>query len=162
MPTDYDVHQTDALIIGAGAGGLRAAIAMAERGVRPLVLGKRDHGDAHTIWAAGGINASLGSLDPEDDDWTIHAADTLKEGHFINDVRAVELMCHNIPARILELQEWGCEFDRPTRARSTSATSAPSPSGAPASWAIAPARRCWRRSSTRPSSSTFPTATTST
>jgi succinate dehydrogenase / fumarate reductase flavoprotein subunit len=76
-----------------------------------LVLGKRAHGDAHTIWAAGGINASLGSLDPEDR-WDIHAADTLKEGHFVNDADAVELLCRRAPERIRELAEWGMPFSR--------------------------------------------------
>ena len=48
-------------------GGGTIAHALARRGVDVLVLGKRRHGDAHTVWAAGGINASLGNLDPDDD-----------------------------------------------------------------------------------------------
>ncbi|TCJ16210.1 FAD-binding protein [Rubrobacter taiwanensis] len=107
----YEEVATDALIIGAGAAGLRAAIELAESGVRPLVLGKRRHGDAHTIWAAGGINASLGTRDPEDR-WEIHAADTIREGHFVNDPRAVELLARNAPDRIRELAGWGCGFSR--------------------------------------------------
>jgi len=103
--------RTDVLIIGAGAAGLRASIELAENGIDCLVLGKRAHGDAHTIWAAGGINASLGSLDP-DDRWDIHAADTLKEGHFVNDPEAVETLCRRAPDRIRELAEWGMNFDR--------------------------------------------------
>jgi succinate dehydrogenase / fumarate reductase, flavoprotein subunit len=98
------------LIIGAGAAGLRTAIELAQRGHRCLVVGKRKHGDAHTKWAAGGINASLGSLDAEDR-WEIHAADTLREGHFVCDPVAVELLCRNAPARVLELHDWGCPFD---------------------------------------------------
>ena len=50
--------KTDVLIVGAGAAGLRAAIELAREGVDVLVLGKRRHGDAHTVWAAGGIVGS--------------------------------------------------------------------------------------------------------
>jgi succinate dehydrogenase / fumarate reductase flavoprotein subunit len=102
---------TSVLIIGAGGAGLRTSIELASRGIDCLVLGKRAHGDAHTIWAAGGINASLGSLDPEDR-WEIHAADTLDEGHFVNDPTAVEMLCRRAPDRIRELAEWGMNFAR--------------------------------------------------
>ena len=108
---DYETVSVPVLVVGAGAAGARVAIGLAENGVEPLVIGKRDHGDAHTTWAAGGINASLGSLDPEDD-WTIHAADTLAEGHFINDPKAVELTAKHMPDRIRELDDWGMPFDR--------------------------------------------------
>jgi succinate dehydrogenase / fumarate reductase, flavoprotein subunit len=106
---DYNPIETDVLIVGAGAAGLRAAIELAREGVDVLVLGKRRHGDAHTVWAAGGINASLGNLDP-DDRWEIHAADTIGEGHFVNDPRAVEILAREAPERILELRDWGCPF----------------------------------------------------
>jgi succinate dehydrogenase / fumarate reductase, flavoprotein subunit len=104
-----ELVETDVLIVGAGAAGLRAAIELARAGVDVLVLGKRRHGDAHTVWAAGGINASLGTLDP-DDGWEIHAADTIGEGHFVNDPRAVETLAREAPERILELSDWGCPF----------------------------------------------------
>jgi succinate dehydrogenase / fumarate reductase flavoprotein subunit len=97
------------LIVGAGAAGLRVAIELARAGVDVLVLGKRRHGDAHTVWAAGGINASLGNVDP-DDRWEIHAADTIGEGHFVNDPRAVETLAREAPERVLELWDWGCPF----------------------------------------------------
>ena len=106
-----EVVTTPVLVIGAGAAGARVAIALAEQGVEPLVIGKRDHGDAHTKWAAGGVNAALGSLDDEDD-WTVHAADTLNEGHHINDPEAVELTARHMPERIRELADWGMAFDR--------------------------------------------------
>jgi succinate dehydrogenase / fumarate reductase, flavoprotein subunit len=106
---DTNLIETDVLIVGAGAAGLRAAIELAREGVDVLVLGKRRHGDAHTVWAAGGINASLGNLDP-DDRWEIHAADTIGEGHFVNDPRAVEILAREAPERILELRDWGCPF----------------------------------------------------
>jgi succinate dehydrogenase / fumarate reductase flavoprotein subunit len=104
-----DLVETDVLIVGAGAAGLRAAIELAREGVDVVVLGKRGYGDAHTVWAAGGINASLGNLDP-DDRWQIHAADTIGEGHFVNDPRAVEILAREAPERILELRDWGCPF----------------------------------------------------
>ncbi|QFU82940.1 L-aspartate oxidase [Natronorubrum aibiense] len=106
-----DIVTTSVLVIGAGAAGARVAIELAESGLEPLVVGKRDYGDAHTTWAAGGINAALGSLDPEDD-WPIHAADTLNEGHHLNDPEAVELTTKHMPDRIRELDEWGLSFAR--------------------------------------------------
>ncbi|MFP4228623.1 MAG: L-aspartate oxidase [Salinivenus sp.] len=110
-PSSTETVSTSVLIIGAGGAGLRTSIELAQHGIDCLVLGKRAHGDAHTIWAAGGINASLGSLDPEDR-WEIHAADTLDEGHFVNDPTAVEMLCRRAPDRIRELDEWGMAFDR--------------------------------------------------
>ncbi|WP_193767621.1 L-aspartate oxidase [Halorientalis pallida] len=108
---DYEEVAVPVLVIGAGAAGARTAIALAEHGIDSLVIGKRDHGDAHTVWAAGGINAALGSLDPEDD-WAIHAADTIDEGHHLNDPTAVETVTRAMPDRIRELDAWGTEFAR--------------------------------------------------
>ena len=70
---------TSVLVIGTGAAGLQAAIELAERGVQVLCVGKRRHDDAHTVLASGGINAALGTMDPEDS-WQQHAADTLERG----------------------------------------------------------------------------------
>ena len=111
MSTTLETLSPDVLIIGAGGAGLRTSIELAQQGIDCFVLGKRPHGDAHTIWAAGGINASLGSLDPEDR-WAIHAADTLNEGHFLNDPTAVEMLSRRAPDRIRELDTWGMDFDR--------------------------------------------------
>lgn len=108
---DYERVSTPVLIIGAGAAGARTAIELAKHDVVPLVVGKRDHGDAHTTLAAGGINAALGNRDPEDD-WRIHAADTLKEGHFINDPDGVETVTNAMPDHIRELEKWGMPFNR--------------------------------------------------
>ena len=111
-PPTYDTVDVSALVIGAGAAGARAAIELTERGVDDvLVLGKRGHGDAHTTWARGGINGALGTHDPEDD-WTIHAADTLNEGHFLNDPRKVETVAQQMPERLRELDEWGMDYSR--------------------------------------------------
>ena len=111
IEVDYEEIHVPALVIGAGAAGARVAIELRQRGIEPLVIGKRDYGDAHTTWAAGGINASLGSRDPEDS-WEIHAADTLEEGHFLNDPEAVELVAREMPKRIRELDDWGMAFAR--------------------------------------------------
>jgi succinate dehydrogenase / fumarate reductase flavoprotein subunit len=108
----YDSVDVSVLVIGAGAAGARTAIELAERGVEDvLVLGKRSHGDAHTTWARGGINGALGTHDPEDS-WAIHAADTLNEGHFVNDPDKVETVTKQMPDRLRELDEWGMAFSR--------------------------------------------------
>ncbi|WP_299237172.1 L-aspartate oxidase [Natronomonas sp.] len=108
----HDTVDASVLVIGAGAAGARTAIELAERGVDDvLVLGKRGHGDAHTTWARGGINGALGTHDP-DDSWAIHAADTLNEGHFLNDPEKVETVAKQMPDRLRELDEWGMEFSR--------------------------------------------------
>src|SRR6202040_2143573 len=99
------------LVIGSGAAGLRAAIAATEAGSQVLVLGKRDRLDAHTVLAAGGINAVLGTRDPEDS-WEQHFADTLREGYYIGHPRVVEIMAREAPAAVRELADWGCPFAR--------------------------------------------------
>jgi succinate dehydrogenase / fumarate reductase flavoprotein subunit len=99
------------LVIGSGAAGLRAAIAATQAGADVLVIGKRHRLDAHTVLAAGGINAALGTRDPQDS-WEQHFADTVREGYFLGDSRMVELMAREAPRAILELAEWGCPFAR--------------------------------------------------
>lgn len=99
------------LIIGAGAAGLRAAIAAHTAGAEVVVLGKRARKDAHTVLAAGGINAALGTRDPADS-YGQHFADTLKEGYFLSDPRVVEIVVREAPAAVEELAEWGCAFAR--------------------------------------------------
>jgi succinate dehydrogenase / fumarate reductase flavoprotein subunit len=109
---EYDRVDVSVLVIGAGAAGARTAIELAERGVDDvLVLGKRGHGDAHTTWARGGINGALGTRDPADSP-AIHAADTLNEGHFLNDPAKVETVTEQMPERLRELDDWGMEFSR--------------------------------------------------
>jgi succinate dehydrogenase / fumarate reductase flavoprotein subunit len=99
------------LVIGSGGAGLRAAIAAHTAGCEVVVVGKRLGKDAHTVLAAGGINAALGTRDPEDS-WQQHFADTLVEGYFLADPYAVELLAREAPQAVLELAEWGCPFAR--------------------------------------------------
>ncbi|MDP9233092.1 MAG: FAD-binding protein, partial [Actinomycetota bacterium] len=80
MPSSYRTHVSNVLVIGSGAAGLRAAIAADQAGAQVLVIGKRRRLDAHTVLASGGINAVLGTRDPEDS-WQQHFADTVKEGY---------------------------------------------------------------------------------
>ncbi|KOX97635.1 L-aspartate oxidase [Halorubrum tropicale] len=111
-PVEYAREDVSVLVVGAGAAGARTAIELAERGVKDvLVLGKRGHGDAHTTWARGGINGALGTHDPEDSP-AIHAADTLNEGHFVNDPAKVETVTEQMPERLRELDEWGMAYSR--------------------------------------------------
>ena len=110
----YETVDVGVLVVGAGAAGARTAIELVEQGVDPeevLVIGKRRHGDAHTTWARGGINGALGTHDAADD-WTVHAADTITEGHYLNDPAAVETMTRRMPALLRELDAWGMPFSR--------------------------------------------------
>jgi succinate dehydrogenase / fumarate reductase flavoprotein subunit len=112
MPgSSFRSNVANVLVIGTGAAGLRAAIAAHQAGREVVVLGKRRRDDAHTVLAAGGINAALGTVDPQDS-WQQHFADTLREGYFLADPRVVELLAREAPAAVLELAEWGAPFAR--------------------------------------------------
>ena len=102
---------SNVLVIGSGAAGLRAAIAAHEAGAEVVIVGKRLKKDAHTVLAAGGVNAALGTVDPEDSPQQ-HFADTLKEAYYLSDPRVVEIMAQEAPAAIQELADWGCPFAR--------------------------------------------------
>ncbi len=102
---------TGVLVIGTGAAGLRAAIELAERGVQALCVGKRRRDDAHTALAAGGVNAALGTMDPEDS-WEQHAADTLRESYWLADPVGVELLCREAPDAIDDLVRFGARLAR--------------------------------------------------
>ena len=102
---------TSVLVIGTGGSGLRAAIQLAERGADVLVVGKRPSADAHTTLAAGGINAALGTMDPEDS-WQQHAADTLKESYFLADPNTVRIVTEGAARGIADLERWGMPFAR--------------------------------------------------
>jgi succinate dehydrogenase / fumarate reductase, flavoprotein subunit len=109
---------TSVLVIGTGAAGLRAAIELAEHGVQVLCVGKRRRDDAHTVLASGGINAALGTMDPEDS-WEQHAADTLRESYWLADPASVELLAREAPGAIDDLVRWGARFAREEDGRLT-------------------------------------------
>ncbi|MDX1615171.1 MAG: FAD-binding protein [Candidatus Promineifilaceae bacterium] len=111
MTTPHRTNVSNVLIIGAGGGGLRAAIAAHEAGSEVTIVTKRGRTDAHTVLAAGGINAALGTVDPEDS-WQQHFADTVHEGYFLSDSETVQLMVREAPAALLELADWGADFAR--------------------------------------------------
>jgi succinate dehydrogenase / fumarate reductase flavoprotein subunit len=102
---------TSVLIVGAGGSGLRAAIELAERGIDVLVACKRPRADAHTALAAGGINAALATVDP-DDSWQQHAADTLEESYHLADPRTVRIVTEGAARGIADLERYGMRFAR--------------------------------------------------
>ncbi len=100
---------TSVLVIGTGGSGLRAAIEVAEAGVDVLAVGKRPKEDAHTSLAAGGINAALATMDPEDT-WAQHAADTIKESYDLANPRTVEIVTQGAAEGIADLERYGMDF----------------------------------------------------
>jgi succinate dehydrogenase / fumarate reductase, flavoprotein subunit len=108
----------DVLIIGSGSAGLRAAIEAHDAGADVLIISKSRKGDPHTVLARGGINAALGTMDPEDN-WMVHAVDTLREGEFLADYERVEVLCKNAPDAVNELINWGARFHREKDGRLT-------------------------------------------
>jgi aspartate oxidase len=111
MLRDARTALTNVLVIGSGGAGLRAAIAAHDAGSEVTIVGKRLATDAHTVLASGGINAALGTVDPDDEPrW--HFADTWSEGYELADPLKVELFVHEAPERIRELDAWGMPFAR--------------------------------------------------
>jgi succinate dehydrogenase / fumarate reductase, flavoprotein subunit len=108
----------DVLIIGGGSAGLRAAIEAHDTGSQVLIVSKNRRGDPHTVLARGGINAALGTMDPQDN-WMIHTADTLREGLFIGDYDKAEVLCKSAPDAVTELVNWGARFHREPDGRLT-------------------------------------------
>lgn len=100
---------TSVLVIGTGGSGLRAAIEVAEAGVDVIAVGKRPKDDAHTSLAAGGINAALATMDPEDS-WQQHAADTIKESYDLANPRTVEIVTQGAEQGIADLERYGMDF----------------------------------------------------
>jgi succinate dehydrogenase / fumarate reductase flavoprotein subunit len=117
---DYKIssRSCDVLIIGGGSAGLRAAIEAHDAGSQVLIVSKSRIGDPHTVLARGGINAALGTMDPQDN-WMIHATDTLREGLFIADYDKVEVLCKSAPDAVTELVKWGARFHREPDGRLT-------------------------------------------
>ena len=108
---NYKTIDTDLLIIGAGGSGLRAAVEALNTGVSVTILSKSLLGKAHTVMAEGGIAASLGDVDPEDN-WKVHFKDTMVEGVYLSDWRLVEKLAKEAPDRVYELERMGALFDR--------------------------------------------------
>jgi succinate dehydrogenase/fumarate reductase flavoprotein subunit len=111
-------YDCDVLIIGGGSAGLRAAIEAHDAGANVLIISRSKKGDPHTTLARGGINAALGTMDPEDN-WMVHGADTIREGEFLADYERVEILCKNAPDAINELVGWGARFHRQKDGRLT-------------------------------------------
>ena len=108
---DYETHEHDVLVIGAGGAGLRAAIEASAAGARVGLVCKSLLGKAHTVMAEGGIAAALANVD-ERDNWKVHFADTMRGGQYVNQWRMAELHAKEAPDRVRELEKWGAVFDR--------------------------------------------------
>jgi len=108
---DYETHEHDVLVIGAGGAGLRAAIEASAAGVSVGLVCKSLLGKAHTVMAEGGIAAALANVDARDN-WKVHFADTMRGGQYVNNWRMAQLHAQEAPARVRELEAWGAVFDR--------------------------------------------------
>jgi succinate dehydrogenase / fumarate reductase, flavoprotein subunit len=108
---EYEMHEHDVLVIGAGGAGLRAAIEASAAGVRVGLVCKSLLGKAHTVMAEGGIAAALANVDDRDN-WQVHFADTMRGGQYVNNWRMAELHAKEAPDRVCELEAWGAVFDR--------------------------------------------------
>ncbi len=108
---EYETHDYDVLVIGAGGAGLRAAIEASALGAKTAIVCKSLLGKAHTVMAEGGIAAALGNVYPEDN-WQVHFRDTMRGGKFLNNWRMAQLHAQEAPDRVRELEEWGALFDR--------------------------------------------------
>src|SRR6059058_5538304 len=108
---NYEIHEHDVLVIGAGGAGLRAAIEASAAGVSVGLVCKSLLGKAHTVMAEGGIAAALANVDDRDN-WKVHFADTMRGGQYVNQWRMAELHAREAPDRVRELEAWGAVFDR--------------------------------------------------
>ncbi|HWW01537.1 MAG TPA: fumarate reductase/succinate dehydrogenase flavoprotein subunit [Candidatus Acidoferrum sp.] len=108
---EYETHEHDVLVIGAGGAGLRAAIEASAAGVSVGMVCKSLLGKAHTVMAEGGIAAALANVD-ERDNWKVHFTDTMRGGQYVNNWRMAELHAKEAPDRVRELEAWGAVFDR--------------------------------------------------
>jgi len=108
---EYQKHEHDVLVIGAGGAGLRAAIEAAHSGASVGLICKSLLGKAHTVMAEGGVAAALANVDDRDN-WKVHFADTMRGGQYLNNWRMAELHAKEAPDRVRELEAWGTVFDR--------------------------------------------------
>jgi len=111
VATQYETHEYDVLVIGAGGAGLRAAIEASAAGVKVGLICKSLLGKAHTVMAEGGMAAAMGNVDDRDS-WKVHFADTMRGGQYVNNWRMAELHAKEAPERVKELEAWGAVFDR--------------------------------------------------
>lgn len=103
-------HDYEAIVIGAGGSGLRAAFGLAKEGVKTACISKLFPTRSHTVAAQGGINAALGNM--TEDDWRWHAYDTIKGSDWLGDQDAIQHMCREAPESIRELESYGMPFSR--------------------------------------------------
>jgi succinate dehydrogenase flavoprotein subunit len=103
-------HSYDVIVIGAGGAGLRATLGLAESGLATACISKLFPTRSHTVAAQGGISAALGNMG--EDDWRWHMYDTVKGSDWLGDQDAIELMCKEAPAAVIELEHYGVPFSR--------------------------------------------------
>ena len=112
MTKDYEFidHSYDVVVVGAGGAGLRATLGLAEQGLSTAAISKVFPTRSHTVAAQGGISAALGNMGP--DDWRWHMYDTVKGSDWLGDQDAIEYMCKEAPASVIELEHYGVPFSR--------------------------------------------------
>jgi succinate dehydrogenase / fumarate reductase flavoprotein subunit len=103
-------HTYDVVVVGAGGAGLRATFGLAEAGLSTACLTKVFPTRSHTVAAQGGISAALGNMG--EDDWRFHFYDTIKGSDWLGDQDAIEFMCKEAPAAVIELEHYGVPFSR--------------------------------------------------
>jgi succinate dehydrogenase / fumarate reductase flavoprotein subunit len=103
-------HSYDVIVVGAGGSGLRATLGLAEAGLSTACISKLFPTRSHTVAAQGGISAALGNMG--EDDWRWHMYDTVKGSDWLGDQDAIELMCKEAPAAVIELEHYGVPFSR--------------------------------------------------
>ena len=103
-------HTHDVLVVGAGGAGLRATLGLAEAGLSTAYITKVFPTRSHTVAAQGGISAALGNMG--EDDWRWHMYDTVKGSDWLGDQDAIEFMCKQAPAAVIELEHYGVPFSR--------------------------------------------------
>ncbi|CAM9420892.1 unnamed protein product [Ectocarpus fasciculatus] len=108
-------HEYDAVVVGAGGAGLRAAMGCAEKGFKTACVTKLFPTRSHTVAAQGGINAALGSMHA--DDWKWHMYDTVKGSDWLGDQDAIHYMAREAPRAVVELEGYGMPFSRTEEGR---------------------------------------------